>query len=94
MDSVTPATYRSCSSVRPHEATDEALLLEYRQTGRRELFTELVKRYERELYNYLRRYTGDAELADDVFQATFLQIHLKANQFEAGRRFRPPGRAV
>lgn len=69
--------------------TDEQLLIRYRQTGERELFAQLVYRYERELYTYLRRYLGDAEMAEDAFQATFLQIHLKCDQFEAGRKFRP-----
>lgn len=69
--------------------TDEDLLLNYRDTGRRDLFEELVRRYQRELFSYLARYVGDAELAEDVFQATFLQLHLKCKQFEAGRRLRP-----
>lgn len=69
--------------------SDEQLLLDYRRTGERELFTQLVQRYERELFSYLRRYVGSAEMAEDVFQATFLQIHLKCEQFEEGRRFRP-----
>lgn len=78
----------------PADATDsrlcdEALLAAYRQTGDSSLFAALVKRYERELYNYLRRYLGDAELADDVFQLAFLMVHMKCDQFEAGRRFRP-----
>ena len=30
-----------------------------------------------------------AEMAEDAFQATFLQVHLKCDQFEEGRRFRP-----
>ncbi len=34
--------------------TDEQLLLEYRQTGDRELYAQLVYRYERELFSYLR----------------------------------------
>ncbi len=72
-----------------HFLTDEQLLIEYRETGARELFAQLVKRYERELYSYLRRYLGDAEIAEDVFQSTFLQVHLKRDQFEEGRRFRP-----
>ncbi len=70
-------------------ASDEELLLQYRRTGRRELFADLVGRYERELYNYLRRYLGDAGMAEDAFQASFLQVHLKCDQFEDGRRFRP-----
>jgi len=69
--------------------TDEDLLLRYRATGERRLFNELVHRYERELYNYLRRYVGNAEMAEDVFQATFLLVHLKCKQFERGRKFRP-----
>jgi RNA polymerase sigma-70 factor (ECF subfamily) len=52
-------------------------------------FTALVKRYERELYGYLRRYLGDASFADDVFQNTFLQMYLKRDAYEAGRPVRP-----
>lgn len=69
--------------------TDEELLLEYRMTQKREVFEALVKRYEREIYNYLRHYLGNSELAEDAFQLTFLQIHLKGDQFEEGRKFRP-----
>lgn len=69
--------------------TDEQILIRYRQTGDREIFAQLVYRYERELYTYLRRYLGDAEMAEDAFQATFLQVHLKCEQFQADRRFRP-----
>lgn len=69
--------------------TDEELIHRYRKTGDRELYAQLVYRYERELYSYLRRYLGDSEMAEDAFQATFLQIHLKCDQFEKGRRFRP-----
>ena len=69
--------------------TDEQLLLRYRTTGDRELYAQLVYRYERELFSYLRRYLGNAEMAEDVFQTTFLAIHLKADTFEEGRRFRP-----
>ncbi|HMO15937.1 MAG TPA: sigma-70 family RNA polymerase sigma factor [Pirellulaceae bacterium] len=69
--------------------TDEQLIIEYRRTGDRELFAQLVYRYERELYSYLRRYLGDAEMAEDAFQATFLQVHLKCDQYQEDRRFRP-----
>lgn len=69
--------------------TDEELILEYRSTQQRAAFEELVQRYERELFNYLRHYLGNAETAEDVFQTTFLQVHLKCDQFEEGRTFRP-----
>jgi RNA polymerase sigma-70 factor (ECF subfamily) len=49
----------------------------------------LVRRYERELFGYLRRYIGDPTLADDAFQNTMLQLFLKREMYEPGRRFRP-----
>ena len=70
-------------------AADEELLLRYRETGQQEYFSQLVRRYERELYNYLCKYLGNADMAEDVFQATFVQLHLKCEQFQEGRRFRP-----
>jgi RNA polymerase sigma-70 factor (ECF subfamily) len=68
---------------------DEELVLEYAKTGDQIAFKELVHRSEREIYSYLRNYLGDAHLAEDAFQATFLQLHLKCHQFEPGRRLRP-----
>ncbi|MBY0232594.1 MAG: sigma-70 family RNA polymerase sigma factor [Gemmataceae bacterium] len=67
---------------------DEELLLRFRR-GQQEAFGQLVRRYERELYGYLRRYLGDPALAEDVFQNTFLQVYLKIGQYQAGRSVRP-----
>jgi RNA polymerase sigma-70 factor (ECF subfamily) len=69
--------------------SDEELMSRYRDEGREEDFNELVRRFERELYRYLVRYLGDPSLADDVFQNTFLQVHLKRNLYEDGRPVRP-----
>lgn len=71
------------------QASDEVLLARYRDKGVPEDFTELVHRYEQELYRYLVRYTGDRALAEDVFQNTFLQVHLKRALYEDGRPVRP-----
>src|SRR5262245_44164686 len=68
--------------------SDEELLARYR-AGYTAAFTELVRRYERELYGYLRRYLSDASLAEDVFQNTFLQLHLKSGQYQPGNPVRP-----
>jgi RNA polymerase sigma-70 factor (ECF subfamily) len=57
--------------------------------GEQEAFAALVRRYERELYGYLVRFTGDKALADDVFQDTFLQVYQSAGLFDTGRPFRP-----
>ena len=40
------------------DCSDEDLLVRF-QRGQREAFGTLVRRYERELYGYLRRYLGD-----------------------------------
>jgi RNA polymerase sigma-70 factor (ECF subfamily) len=68
--------------------SDEELMLRFCR-GQAEAFGDLVRRYERELYGYLRRYLGDATLAEDVFQNTFLQLYLKSGHYEAGRPVRP-----
>ncbi|BBO36291.1 RNA polymerase sigma factor [Lacipirellula parvula] len=73
----------------PVAVSDEQLLQSYREASDPTVFSELVSRYQRELYNYLRRFLGDATLAEDVFQATFFQVHQKRDSFEEGRKFRP-----
>ncbi|NDC54695.1 MAG: RNA polymerase sigma factor [Planctomycetia bacterium] len=69
--------------------TDEDLLRRFRVDDDQAAFESLVHRYQQELFSYLRRYVGSAEMAEDVFQATFLQVYLKKENFEDGRRFRP-----
>jgi RNA polymerase sigma-70 factor, ECF subfamily len=89
-----PATQRNnCRGpVEPSDSltdcSDEQLLARFQQ-GERDAFGALVRRYERELFGYLRRYLGDANLADDVFQNTFLQLFTKIGTYEAGRPVRP-----
>lgn len=68
--------------------SDEELLGRFCR-GETEAFGILLRRYERELYGYLRRYLGDSELAEDVFQNTFLALYQKSGQYETGRPVRP-----
>jgi len=71
------------------QVSDEELLTRYRESGQTSDFEALVHRYQNELYRYLARYTGDPALAEDVFQNTFLQVHLKRGLYEDGRPVRP-----
>ena len=71
------------------ESSDEELFQNFCDSESTSAYEALVARYERELFSYLRRYVGNAEMAEDVFQATFLQVYVKRDRFEAGRRFRP-----
>ena len=68
--------------------TDEQLLLAYIE-GDTDAFTELLRRYRRELFSFLFRFTGNAALAEDVFQETFLQLHLSVSGFDMSRRLKP-----
>jgi len=70
-------------------ASDEALLLDYVASNNRDSFERLLRRYEREIFNYLRRYLGSEQLAEDAFQGTFLILHQKCGQFDPARKLRP-----
>jgi len=60
-------------------AGDETLLLAFRDQHDSEAVGELVRRYERPLFGYLVRRTGNYSLAEELFQ-TFQRV--------AGRSFR------
>lgn len=77
------------ATVSADELTDEELFRRFRETGDAVAYEALVHRYEQPLFGYLHRYLGSAELAEDVFQATFLRMYLKRDGFEDGRAFRP-----
>lgn len=78
-----PGVFREMDCV-----SDEGLIQAYIE-GNESCFPVLVRRYERELYSFLKRLVLDASLAEDVFQNTFLQVHLKRHLYEVGRPFRP-----
>ncbi len=49
----------------------------------------LIQRHQEDLLRFLVRLTGDRQAAEDVFQETFLQVHISADTFDATRRFKP-----
>ena len=59
-------------------------LIEAINAGESERFQELVKRYERKLYNFGLRMCGDVRDAEDLVQETFLNVfrYLKDFRFE------------
>ena len=71
------------------DPTDEQLMLRVCRDDDAAAFATLVHRYERELFAFLHRYLHRRELAEDVFQAAFLQVHRHRSRFEAERPFRP-----
>ena len=67
----------------------DAQLLEAHRSGREDAFEVLVRRYRPELLPYLIRFVRSRAAAEDVFQETFLQIHLSAASFDVTKRFKP-----
>jgi len=63
---------------------EDTELIEAINSGRHELFRELVKRYEQRLYNFGLRMCGDICDAEDLVQDTFLNVfkYLKDFRFE------------
>ena len=72
----------------PATETDEALLAAF-VAGDRTAFEPIVHRYERELFQFIYRFLGNAAAADDVFQETFIQVYTSAKSFDPSKRFRP-----
>jgi len=72
----------------PAEPTDEELLRRHLD-GDDKAFEALVRRHQQELFHFLARFTGDAALADDVFQEAMLQLHISAAAFDPARRLKP-----
>ncbi len=68
--------------------TDEQLLVDH-LSGRPDAFELLVRRHSPELYRFVLRFTNNSVAADDVLQETFLQVHMSAATFDAGRRLKP-----
>lgn len=66
---------------------DEAALVAQAQTGGVEAFTELVNRYERNIYRLARHITQSPEDAEDVLQETFLKAYEHLRDFQGNSKF-------
>jgi len=70
------------------DRSDETLLQSHIDGDPRAL-EYLIRRHSGELHGFLTRFLGSSAAADDVFQETFLQVHLSAEAFDAERQFKP-----
>lgn len=68
------------------ETSDEVLMVRY-QRGDREAFAELLRRYERPIYNFALRYLRHESWAEDVTQDAFLRVVQRAGEFKHESRF-------
>ena len=66
-------------------ATDEELITAV-ASGDERGFTELCRRYERPLHQFIARHTGGRDV-DDLYQETWLHVVRAARRFDPARRF-------
>ena len=64
------------------EQLDDRTLVERILGGERDLFTTLVKRYERRLVNYVYRITHRYEEAHDLAQEIFVKVYLALDRYD------------
>ena len=70
----------------PHKQSDEELIAAFQQ-GRLEAFNLLVGRYKDQLINFVYRYLGDYDQADDVVQETFIRLYHKKDTYRPIAKF-------
>lgn len=67
---------------------DDYELIEKINSGKTELFHELVRRYEKKLYNFGLRMCGNVQDAEDMVQDTFINVFSYLKDFRYETRFK------
>jgi RNA polymerase sigma-70 factor (ECF subfamily) len=70
-----------------NEKTDKALLDEY-LAGDDKALTQLVVRYQKDMYRFVFRVVGNHADTEDVCQKVFVNLFLKADQYYGGSSFK------
>jgi len=71
-----------------NEKTDEEIALSV-QSGKVELFSILVKRYEEKIQRYARKVLASNDDIQDVVQDIFIKTYVNIQSFDVKRRFSP-----
>lgn len=75
----------------PFEAnrlSDEALMAELRE-GRDAALSELVRRYEQDIFRFCLHYLKEVETAKELAQETFIRVYSSSGRFDVDRKFKP-----
>ncbi len=70
------------------EPIEDKELLSLYVGGDDSALTELVERYQRELYGFIYRHVGNQADSEDLTQKVFVNLFLKANQFSGKSTFK------
>jgi RNA polymerase sigma-70 factor (ECF subfamily) len=66
--------------------TDEELMLDF-QKGDVKAFEEILKRHRHGVFNFILRFLGNRETAEEVFQEVFIKIHKAADRYLPNGKF-------
>ncbi|MCF7801526.1 MAG: sigma-70 family RNA polymerase sigma factor [Candidatus Marinimicrobia bacterium] len=66
--------------------TDEQLIAQF-QAGKESAFIELVNRYKDRLLNFVYRFVGDRDEAEDIVQDTFLKVYKNRHAYREVAKF-------
>lgn len=70
------------------EITDEQLVKKYITSIDDSAFEELIKRYLPMVFNYVKRYTGNNDVASDITQETFVKAWKNIKKFDTSKNFK------
>jgi RNA polymerase sigma-70 factor (ECF subfamily) len=66
--------------------TDEELMLDF-QRGDVGAFEEILKRHRHGVFNFIFRFLGNRETAEEVFQEVFIKLHRAADRYQPNGKF-------
>jgi len=66
--------------------TDEELIKRF-QEGDRNAYNQLVNKYKDRIVNFIYRYMGDFDAAEDLAQDTFLKLYINKNSYKEVAKF-------
>ena len=79
--------YRKKTNFENKEDMSDTQLLEMAQKENREIYSDLFKRYQRKLFVYIYRLTGDRSETEDILQNVFIKTYKNIHKFDLSRQF-------
>lgn len=72
----------------PEQLSDEQLIAQIREQNK-ELYSEIIRRYQAKLAHYLRKFIRDHDELEDVLQDVFIKSYRNLYGFDIKKRFSP-----
>ncbi len=69
-----------------HEYSDEELMAQF-QDGNESAYLQIVGRFKDRLFNFIYRFVGDADQADDLVQDTLIKVYTHRHSYREIARF-------